>query len=359
MAEWMRIRWLWLILAVVVVAIVVAVVQISADGSSQAASTVSVPTSTAKVERRDLVVTEDVSGDLGYADQRDLSAHRSGVVTSLAAQGATVKAGKTLYGVDMEPTVLLKGTVPAYRKLDTDSSNGTDIRQLKQALKTLGYGDKLTVDKKFTSATASAVKKWEKDLGRDDPDGVVQIGDVVFAPGPLRIASRPVSVGTQVQDTSPVLGVTSTKKVVSVDLAVDKSDLVAVKQKLSVTLPDGSTTKATVSSVGTQAQTSSTDSSATATIPVVVTLNDPKASTGFDTGSASVSIEQSRQNGALSVPVTALLALAEGGYALQIPDPASASGSKLIAVKAGTTAGDYIGVSGDGISAGLTVVVPS
>ena len=305
-------------------------------------------TGTAKVAKRDLVVTEDVKGDLGYADERDLTAHRGGVVTSLAAEGATIKPGQPLYAVDLEPVVLLTGVVPAFRRLDTDSSDGPDVRQLETALKALGYGAGLTVDDHFTAATADAVEDWEEALGRDDPDGVVELGDVVFAPGRLRVAARKASVGAQVQGASPVLTVTSTGKVANVGLAVGKSDLVAPGDKVTVALPDGRDTPGTVASVGTNPTTGDDP-----TVPLVVTLTRPADAKAFDSGSVTVTIEQSRDAGVLAVPVTALLARAEGGYAVQVPD---AAGYHLVAVEVGTVTDDYAEVTG--VQEGLSVVVP-
>jgi peptidoglycan hydrolase-like protein with peptidoglycan-binding domain len=346
-----------LILAVGVV--LIATVAVVVWPKSAPSRTKAAATGTAKVTKRDLAVTEDVTGDLGYADPRDLSAHRAGVVTALAAAGSTVKPGKTLYAIDTEPTVLLTGKVPAYRALNVGSSDGDDVRQLEQSLKDLGYGAGLTVDRHFSSATADAVRDWERDLGRDDPDGTVELGDVVFAPGPLRVAGQSVSAGTQVQAVTTVLSVTGTGKVADVDLDVEKSDLVAPKDKVAVSLPDGKETTGTVASVGTDRKENATDPNADPTVALVVTLTRPKDATGFDSGPVTVSITQSRDEGVLAVPVTALLALAEGGYAVQVVDPAQPAGYRLIGVQTGTITDDYAGISGPGVTAGLEVVVPA
>jgi multidrug efflux system membrane fusion protein len=329
--------------------------QLTAEDDAPETTGAAAPASTTQVKSRDLIVTEDVKGDLGYADGRDLSAQREGIVTSLAALGSTVKQGRELYEINRKPTVLLTGKVPAYRTLDVDSSNGDDVRQLERALKDLGYGDDLTVDRNFTGATADAVEEWEDDLGRNDPDGKVQLGDVVFAPGPVRIAALPVSVGTQVQATTAILSVSSTDKVADVDLDSGKANLVAPKDAVTVELPNGKDTPGKVASVGTETQSSDPD--ADPTVPMVVRLNRPKDAAAFDSGSVTVSIEQSRDEDVLSVPVTALIALAEGGYAVQVVDPAAASGYRLLAVKTGTLTEDYAGISGDGIVEGLEVVV--
>jgi len=356
-AAWMKRRRTVVVLVIVVTVAAVVAFRLAAGDDSTETVGAAAPTSTATVKVRDLAVTEDVKGDLGYADGRELSAHRTGVVTSLAALGRTVKQGQKLYEIDQEPTVLLTGTVPAYRTLDTASAKGNDVRQLERALKEMDYGDDLTVDRKFTAATAAAVKKWEKDLGRDDPDGTVELGDIVFAPGSVRIASHPASVGTEVQTTTAVIGISSTDKVANVDLSIGKSNLVAPKDAVTVSLPNGKETTGRVASVGTEPETSASDPNADPTVPMVVRLTKPRDAAGFDSGSVTVSIVQSRDNHVLTVPVTALVALAEGGYAVQVVDRAAASGYRLVAVKTGTVTEDYAAITGTGITEGLEVVV--
>jgi hypothetical protein len=63
-------------------------------------------------------------------------------------------------------------------------------------------------------------------------------------------------------------------------------------------------------------------------------------------------------SGALVVPVTALLALAEGGYAVEV---AEGHVHRLVAVTLGLfdNADGLVQVSGAGLSAGERVVVPS
>ena len=64
---------------------------------------------------------------------------------------------------------------------------------------------------------------------------------------------------------------------------------------------------------------------------------------------------QSSADDVLAVPVEALLALAGGGYALEVSDGAEAT--HLVRVELGVFADDLVAVSGD-IEAGDQVVVP-
>ncbi|MGL5851600.1 MAG: hypothetical protein ACRCZD_12550, partial [Phycicoccus sp.] len=79
---------------------------------------------------------------------------------------------------------------------------------------------------------------------------------------------------------------------------------------------------------------------------------DAAAAAEIDTGDATVTVERSRTEGALAVPVTALLALAGGGYAVEVRND---GGSELVAVEIGTVAGGWVQV--DGVDEGASVAV--
>jgi peptidoglycan hydrolase-like protein with peptidoglycan-binding domain len=314
---------------------------------------------TAAVERRDLVVTETLTGELAYADVKTVTSARKGTVTTVAAAGTTVAVGSALFSIDLEPAVVLRGEIPAFRVLDTTAGDGPDVRQLEQALADLGYGDGLTVDEDFTSVTATAVTAWEKDLGRAEPDGVVELGDVIFTTGDLRVSAVLAAVGAQVQTGSDVVDTTSPAKVVDADLDADRSNDLETGTAVGLTLPGGTGTTGTVTNVGTQPETSSADPDAAPTVPVQITLDDPAAADAFDSGSVDVVLERSRENSVLAVPVTALMALAEGGYAVQVVDAAQPTGYRLVAVAVGTIAEGYVAVTGEAVREGVTVVVPA
>ena len=301
-------------------------------------------TSTAEVEQRDLVVTDSYDGTLGYGEARDYVTDRSGVVTTVAAGGTTIAIGGSLFSVDFEPTVILTGTVPAYRALDVDATDGPDVQQLEQALVDLGHGAGVTVDEHFDSGTAAAVTRWEDALDRGDPDGRVELGDVAFAAGPVRIGTITAEVGTRVQEGGTVLQATPTAHVVTVDLDASRSDEIEPGSEVAVTLPDGKETTGTVATIGSQVTESEgqggPEGGGGATVPVTITLTDPSLADAFDTGSVAVAIERKREDGATAVPVGALLALVEGGYAVELVDGDS---TRLVGVEVGTFADGWVG----------------
>ncbi|MGL5859316.1 MAG: peptidoglycan-binding protein [Angustibacter sp.] len=357
-----------------------AVMGLRRDGSTRGegeATTTS--TTTARVRQQDLVVTETVTGQLGFDDARDLATFRSGVVTRAASEGTTVRSGAVVYAVNREPMVLLTGDEPAYRALSTASADGADVQQLERALVALGYGDGVSVDRRYTAATADAVREWEDDLGRADPDGTVSLADVVFAPGPVRVSAQQAPPGTQVQSGSTVLTVTSTTPIVSVDLDAGRADEVAVADRVDLDLPNGTSSTGTVSRIGAAESGGSASGSASSpgaggqgsgategdpTFPVEVALRDPAKAKNLTGGDVEVSFETSRQEDALTVPVAALVALSEGGYAVEVAGDAgqaSASGgsaTRLLPVEVGTISDDTAAITGDGVRDGLVVVVP-
>lgn len=318
-------------------------------------------TSTVRLEKQDLVVNDSFDGTLGYGEARELTSERAGVVTAVANAKATVDPGGELFRIDFEPTILLTGDVPAYRALDTSSADGPDIRQLEQGLVDAGHGAGVTVDEDFTSGTAAAVARWEKALGRADPDGKVELGDVVFLPNPVRVSSVEAQKGTRVASGAAVLKATPTTRVVQVALQASRADELEPGTKVQLTLPDEKQTTGTVASVGAESDSSEEEAAGPGggpTVPVVITLDDPAAAGEFESGSVDVDIERSREKDAIVAPVTALVALAEGGYAVQLVDESDPGGYRLVGVEVGTNTNQQVAISGEGIEAGAEVVVP-
>jgi hypothetical protein len=322
------------------------------------------------------VVTDDYEGELGFGESDAVTAGRSGVVTGVSQVGTIVGQGDVLFHLDLQPTVLLHGDVPAFRDLSVDVDPGADIAQLEQALVDLGLGEGLTVDDEFTEATSQAVEAWEEALGRSDPDGVVALGDVVFAPTDLRIAEVSGATGTQVQPGADVVQVTDTTKVVTLGLTVDQVANVEAGTPVTVTLPDDTEATGKIVDVATEpsgdggsgdggsddadgADGGNGGQGGEETYPVTVALDDPAAAGAFESGTVDVSVERSRTEDAMAVPVIALLALREGGYAVQVVDDSQPEGNRLVPVEVGTIADEWAQVSGDGIEAGTEVVVPA
>jgi hypothetical protein len=284
------------------------------------------------------------------------------VVTTVAAAGSTVPVGGSLFSVDFEPTVILAGTVPAYRSLDTSAGDGPDVQQLEEGLVALGHGAGVKVDEHFDAGTAAAVKRWEAALDRAAPDGVVELGDVAFASGEVRVGTISADVGSRVQEGGALLEATPTAHVVTVELDASRSNELEPGTAVAITLPDGVATTGKVATIGSPSSASGSQEPQVPgggdnpTVPVTISLDDPATADAFDTGSVEVAIERSRQAEATAVPVEALLALVEGGYAVEVVDGAT---SRLVGVDVGTFADGFVGVTADGLEPGAEIVVPA
>jgi hypothetical protein len=158
-----------------------------------------------------------------------------------------------------------------------------------------------------------------------------------------------------------MLGISSTRRVVTIALDASQQTSVKVGDPVVITLPDNSTTPGHVSSVGTVATTPSNDQngSSTPTIEVDVTPDHPAATGRLDQAPVDVSITTATVRNVLAVPVNALVALAGGGYAVE---KVEATGlHQLVGVSVGLfdDAAGMVEVSGTGLAAGQRVVVPA
>src|SRR5439155_22563507 len=178
--------------------------------------------------------------------------------------------------------------------------------------------------------------------------------------GAVRVTSVTPTVGAPVQ-AGTVVGVTSTRRVVKIALDASAQASVKVGDAVTVTLPDNTTTAGRVSAVGTVATTPSSDQngSSTPTIEVDVTLDHPAATGTLDQAPVNVSITTDTVRNVLVVPVNALLALAGGGYAVEVSGAGGAR--RLVSVTTGLfdDAQGLVEVSGTGLHTGQRVVVPA
>ncbi|GAB3906749.1 peptidoglycan-binding protein [Kibdelosporangium lantanae] len=307
------------------------------------------PPGTATITSTTLTSTEKVSGTLGYGTANPVLRSGSGTVTWLPAAGDVVTRGKPMYAVDDHPVPALYGTVPPYRTLKAGVS-GRDVREFEENLKALGYNG-FTVDDSFTSSTAAAVEKWQKDLGRDET-GTVAVTDIAVVPGDVRVAELKAQVGGPAN--GQVLTYTGTTRTVTVDLDVAKQHLVSQGVAATVTLPDGKKVNGSVTSVGTvaTAKPAQQGQSTTSTIEVVVSLADQTAAGKLDAAPVDVTLVSEKRENVLVVPVGALVALPEGGYAVQVVD------GRFVPVETGMFADGKVEISGAGVAAGLVVGVP-
>ena len=276
-----------------------------------------------------------------------------GVYTALPAAGQTVSRGQALYAVSGRPIPLLYGGTPLVRQL-TIGVSGDDVKELEDNLIALGYGSGLTADGTFAAADATAVRRWQAALGVPQT-GIVNPGEAVFLAGPLRVSQVKVQTGATAQTGQEIVDGTSPDHVVIVNLDARQQTLVQVGAGVSVALPNGTNVKGTITDVGTVATTSGSGAQQQTTIPVTVTLADNAAAGKLDGATVSVSITRASRQNVLAVPVTALLAVQGGGYAVETAD----GRHRRIPVQTGIFSNGLVEVSGPGLVEGLKVLAPS
>jgi hypothetical protein len=284
-----------------------------------------------------------------------------GTYTKLPDSGDKVDCGDVFYRVNNEPVLLLCGSTPAYRSL-SKGVNGADVTELNANLVNLGYATRTQLDPSsghFSAETASALEKLQSKLG-DDRTGSLKLGQVVFLPERVRVATVTGELGAIAQPGAQVLYATS--DMLEVQLALDPSQKSEVKKgdPAQITLPGNTSVTGKVDRLGRVAQVTEGQNGAAggATIPVYISLDTPERARGLDRAPVQVEITTRGVESALNVPVTAIVGKSGGGFAVEV---VRAGGRReLVAVKLGLfdTAGGRVQVEGD-VRVGDRVVVPS
>ena len=338
--------------------------------SQHPAAAAAITLGTAPVVRTDLINTIQVGGSIGYAGSYTVVNQVAGTAyTALPAPGATIRRGQELYEVDGTPVTLFYGLEPEWRSLSEGITPGRDVAQLDRNLIALGYGAGLAVSDYFTGATAYAVELWQAARGLP-VTGTVPLGQVAYASGPLRITAVTPALGSPPQPGTSIMTATSPDPVVTADVPVDQEYLVKPGDGVTVTLPDGVTHHAgrgqlhLLGGLGGQRDRGlapgrrrrqpgtgqpGTGGAGQDTVQMTVRLTRPGDAGHLDQAPVSVNIVSAQARDVLAVPVSALVALAGGGYAVDVVQGGTAH---LVAVQAGLFAQTLVQVSGPGLTAG-------
>ncbi|GAA1992181.1 peptidoglycan-binding protein [Amycolatopsis minnesotensis] len=349
-----RARWFVTGAVVVVVLGTVAAVILTRLGGTAAAGDKAPPppVATATVAKGNLSEEETVDGRLGYGAERSVPGRKQGTVTGLPEAGTVLERGKSVYTVDAKPVPLLYGSLPFYRDLAEGAEDGPDVKELEENLKALGYGSFGRPDAKFTAATATALKKWQKKIGLPET-GTFGSGDVIVQPGPVRVSKVSAQPGAPAG--GDLMKVTDTTRAVTVQLDQDKQYLAAKGAKVGLDISGGGSATGTITSV-TAVPGDGASGDGKSKVEVQITMDDTAGSGQLDSASVSVRFTKGERDGVLTVPVGALLALAEGGYALEVDEGGK---RRLLPVQTGLFADGRVEVSGAGVREGMTVVTTS
>jgi len=349
-----------------------AVVTVAVRGGAAApAAAAPPPESTATVVRTNLATTVLTGGTLGYAPARPVVNQLTGTFTWLPAAGSRVTAGRPLYRVDDLPVVLMRGGTPAWRPFVLGMTDGPDVAELQANLIALGYATGLfpAPAGHFGLLTAYAVERWQTANGYP-ATGEIALGQVVFLPSAILVGAQNVAPGLAASPGQQPFQVTTDQRTVTVPLNPDLPP-VRAGEPVSIVLPSNATTPGTATVIGpapaapgsggsatpggSAAAAASTGASAGVSAVLTVRPDRPGATGSGADVPVQVSLATQSVTRVLAVPVTALLALAGGGYGVEV---VAASGAhRLVGVQTGIFAGGRVAISGPGIEPGTRVVV--
>ena len=294
-----------------------------------------------------------------------------GAITDIAAAGTSVATGTILFWQGGFPVVAIEGdasTTPALtRELSTSSSNGVDVKLFEAMLVAGGFDPEsaVVIDDEFDDATAAAVQRWWASLGitADASAITVPAGSFVVVPGGLFAGTALVTEGATPVGDAIVLGLTTAAREVTTSAPIG-DDTFAVGATIDVEFPDGTISQGTVVEVGTVAVSADNVPGSTPTVDITLHVADiPATVDDFVQIPVTLRVVSESLPDAFVVPVSALVALAEGGYALEVVTAEATSTTPatttLIAVTPGLFTDGFVSITGDQVADGLQVVVPS
>jgi len=349
--------------------------------------------------------------------------YQSGLVTWMPEPGTVIEQGDVLYMVDNQPVFALYGDQPAYRHLsggyyleeddgtfvfNATTQSGYDVRQLEEALITLGYdpSGKVIADESFTPETTQVVRAWQRDAGMVEDgivhlgeivfipgpaqvldiltslgeqagggmmtvstgepasgpdvnqleaslvalgfdadgsmvsdgiystetyqavlefqaavglkqDGIIHVGEVVFLPGKLQVKNQLESSGSFVGSGSSILDVSLSEKMVTLALPAGDQGILVVGDAVTIEMPDNSEVPGTVVYVS-QTALAGQNEWDPKTFELRIEFDDPTVAEGLDEAPVDVIVVSDSVEGVKAIPVSALLALLEGGYAVEL-----------------------------------------
>ena len=321
----------------------------------------------AEIDAADAAIlsAEQALADLIAGPSADELAALEASLDSATAALLSAEADMAAHGEARRPLYAMHGETPAYRTM-TDGLEGDDIRQLEANLAALGFGDadEFAVDGVFDRHTTSAVRRWQDRTGQN-VDGEVSTADVLFIVGPVQVGSwdQGIEIGQELAAgmtlaaltviETPEGGAMSTTQRVVADLPLSDRDLIAEGIAVNVELPDDTDVAGTVTVIN---PTPELDAQTGENIVEVTILLTEPASPVWIGATVTVEITETHVAGALVVPATALLALTEGGYAVEVLDDDGST--RLVGVETGLFVDGDVEVVSSGLAAGTRVVVP-
>ena len=317
----------------------------AAESTSSESDATIQPERISVVEIRTLSSKQEHNADLGFGQPRSLLAQAQGTLTWVPEIGQQIKTGDVLWEIDRQPVIYMPGDLPMYRDLYKGVKKGDDILQLEEFLIAEGFGPQgWEADNSFNARTRAAVKAFQKERGMTQ-DGLLGPAKMVVGREPLRIETRANKGDSSTE--GPVLTVTDASAVVT--LAASSRQLASFQQNpdVLIVLGDGVELSAILDKV----KATPADENGAFGYEITYMVDDIVS----DAQPVKVKLVQVLAADALTVPVDALIALAEGGYAVEMK---TATGSVLRGVEVIDFDDTTVAITGD-VAVGDEVVIPS
>ena len=289
------------------------------------------------VEQRDLSQEEELDGTTGHGDARPLVLPGAGHADRRCPRSARHRERQRhRRGRRAARHRAVRRDADVARPRTRPSTDGKDVLQLEYALAALGYAEThdVTVDEDWTAATTDAVEAFQEDHGQDD-DGTIQLGEIVWIDGAARIDSVGGVLGQHAAGRPDRAHRRRPRPSTSTSTSRTPTSCPRARPCRSSCRPaSGSTARSPRSGRPRPPRTARRRSRSTSPWPAATSIPDGMPVTVVITTVAA--------EGVLAVPVEAVLALAEGGYALEVADGGGAT--HLVGVE--------LGVFADGMVAG-------
>jgi peptidoglycan hydrolase-like protein with peptidoglycan-binding domain len=315
------------------------------EGSTPDAATQ--PAATAPVERRDLIEVAELDGSVSHRDPWPLAVEPGGIVTWAPPEGTVVQPGEVVLRVDEQPVHLAEGDVPMYRELGPASPRleGPDVAQLQRFLTAAGFDDegRLEVDGVFGAATERALEDWQAAVGLPET-GRIDRSRLVFVPDAIRV-DETLRVGTELAE----LPVTEAQQTVTATAGSAQSGFVVEGADAEI-VTDAGTVPGKVVAV------EEVDDGAGGSSTVATIAPDGDLAEVGDTDEVTVVVRHEVAGDVLAVPARALLALAEGGWAVEVVGPGGTTA--LVGVELGAVVDGMAEITGE-VAEGDEVAVPT
>lgn len=344
-----------------------------------ASKTAATPVTFQPIQRGNLDQTVVAAGQIQYAPSpvQEL-AGLSGTLTWLPAPGTVVSQGGTLYDVNTTPVVLMYGQVPEWRTLEPGVAPGIDVTELAQALNMLplmnGYYP-LPTNGDYTDSVQEAVNRLLVARGMA-ASTTLQQGQVFFAPGAVVVGQAVATLGASLAPGTQVMQLSLQSRQVVVPLQGSAAGQVQAGQSAKVAFTSGSTApiQATVTAVGPASSGASggasgaasgagttnpqgSGSSSASLQAVLGPAGDAQLPAGTPSVTATIVIAQ--ENNVLLVPIAALVATSNTGYAIEVRRTGHATALVPVTVSGYDDTSAEAAVSGTGVEAGEMVAIPS